>query len=595
MTRITFGMMFAVCIAASAQTPVVLKAPGSGFMQLQFQNSSIANWAGQMATETAQLNGLLMAAPVPIPVRQQLRLAGDAAVRESAECHRLAVANTRRDLLYQSHQRSDIAVSNLIALIQRSGIVSRDVAQAVSRVQFADVQLEQAFANMQPNDDARWRRQMARLANILSDQAAELRVLADESLSNYDLGLDRAIRGYSLSCQTLENNIAIGVPRDKLNVDVTELDRRWQVVTTGLAASRTANPNVRAAAIRVDTLHRQLVAFVRGTAVGNPGLPGWGVIPRGSAIAIGAGEGGGPRVKIFFDLTGRQSTDFFAYDPNFRGGVRVAMADINGDRVPDLITAPGPGFPPVIRVFDGRTLNLLMEFLAFDQRMTVGVHIAAADLTPQGRALIACAVDVGGLPDVRVFDLSTGEAIDNFQPYSRNFRGGVRLAMGDVNGDGFPDLITAPGPTQPGSEAIGPVVRVFDGRNRRVLTEFNAYDPRWQNGVWVATGDITRNGRSEIFTGADAGGGPHVRVFDGANGQPLSELFPFPQAFNGGVRVAAQDVNGDGVIDFLCGPGPSAAAIAPPVRIFDGRNRRPIGEIRAFEPTFRGGVTLGAH
>jgi hypothetical protein len=49
------------------------------------------------------------------------------------------------------------------------------------------------------------------------------------------------------------------------------------------------------------------------------------------------------------------------------------------------------------------------------------------------------------------------------------------------------------------------------------------------------------------------------------------------------------------VIDFLCGPGPSAAAIAPPVRIFDGRNRRPIGEIRAFEPTFRGGVTLGAH
>src|SRR5207247_2399798 len=131
--------------------------------------------------------------------------------------------------------------------------------------------------------------------------------------------------------------------------------------------------------------------------------------------------------------------------------------------------------------------------------------------------------------------LVTGTELDSIFPYDKQFAGGVRVALGDVNGDGLPDLITAPGPGMP------PRVKVFDGRNGKVMSEFDAYDPKWQNGVWIACADVTRNGRADLICGADAGGGPHVRVFEPAKGRLLGEFFPFPMAFTGGVRVAGVD------------------------------------------------------
>jgi hypothetical protein len=601
MVRFTLTTLFLTGLLASpapGQTLVTspsipLKAPGSGFLQLQFQNSAISNWAGQIVNETSQIQGLIAAMPILPQLRPTLNQAAIVAIREAADVQKLALANARRDVMYRAHQQSDVANTNLVALIQRSGVVSRELAQAVSRLQYADQQLELAFANVHQGDSAAWRQRVAQLANVVSDQAGELRVIADESLNGFDRGLDRSIRSYSYGASGIEQNLNAGVTRDTIVVDVTELDRRWQTVAVSLQTAVHANPLVRTQASRVDALHRELVALVTGTApAGN--LPNWGLIQRGSAFAVSAGESGGPRVKIFFDAKGGQSTDFFAYDPAFRGGVRVAMADLTGDGIPDIIVAPGAGMMPLVRVFDGRTLKLLVEFLAYDQRMVSGVFVAAADLGKTGRAMIVTGADTGAAPHVRVFDLSNGKMIDEFFPYSKNFLGGVRVALGDVNGDGLPDIVTAPGPSQPNSEPLGPVVRVFDGRNRQVITEFNAYDPRWVNGVWIATGDITKNGRSEIFTGADAGGGPHVRVFQGNNGQPITELFPFPMQFNGGVRVAVHDVSGDGVLDFICAPGPSATVVAPPVRLFDGRNKKMIGEFRPFEATFRGGAYVGA-
>ena len=45
--------------------------------------------------------------------------------------------------------------------------------------------------------------------------------------------------------------------------------------------------------------------------------------------------------------------------------------------------------------------------------------------------------------------------------------------------------------------------------------------PRFRGGVFVSSGDINNDGFDDIVTGADAGGGPHVIAFLG--NQPRSD------------------------------------------------------------------------
>src|SRR5207244_13194712 len=112
----------------------------------------------------------------------------------------------------------------------------------------------------------------------------------------------------------------------------------------------------------------------------------------------------------------------------------------------------------------------------------------------------------------------TGTLVRQFFAYDPNFRGGARVATGDVTGDGVEDVVTVPGP------GGGPVVRIWDGVTGAMVREFNAYDPAFRGGVTLALGDLTGDGRPDVVTGAGAGGGPHVRVFDGARGAAAGEF-----------------------------------------------------------------------
>ncbi len=100
-------------------------------------------------------------------------------------------------------------------------------------------------------------------------------------------------------------------------------------------------------------------------------------------IVTGAGEGGGSHLRVFDAATGAVLFEFLVYDPAFTGGVRVAAADVNGDGVPDVITAPGPGGGPHVRVFDGAALQAgqvveLFGLFAYNPAFTGGGYIAAA-------------------------------------------------------------------------------------------------------------------------------------------------------------------------------------------------------------------------
>ena len=301
-------------------------------------------------------------------------------------------------------------------------------------------------------------------------------------------------------------------------------------------------------------------------------------------VAVGADAGAQPRVALYDAGSGAFIADFLAYNTSFNGGVRVAVGDLNGDGIPDIITAPGPGSEPLIEVFDGASGNLIRSFDAYSPTFTGGVNLAIGDVNGDGTPDIITGADAGGGPHVKVFSGTKGTLLASFMAYDPSFTGGVRVAAGDINGDGFADIITGAG------AGGGPHVKVFSGATGQLLASFFAYDPRFTGGVYVAGGDVNGDGRADIITGAGAGGGPDVRAFSGSSGAMMQDFFAYAANFGGGVRVAAASVYVPGVADIITGQGPGGQSL---VTIVDGRNLASVNSFEAFDPSFNGGIFVG--
>lgn len=246
---------------------------------------------------------------------------------------------------------------------------------------------------------------------------------------------------------------------------------------------------------------------------------------------------------------------FEPYGVAFTGGVRVAVGDVTGDGVDDIITGSGPGVVASVRIFNGLGLDPGGSVTAYPGYLG-GVVVAVGDVNGDGVADLVTGPGPESDPVVKVFDSRTGGEVRSFFAYEASFRGGVRVATGDVNGDGHADIITAPG------SGGGPHVKVFDGRTGAELRSFAPFSTNFSGGVFVAAGDYNLDGIDDLVVGsgddpvAGAGGGPHVKVFSGTDLAVLADFRPYASGFTGGVRVATGDLNGDGLADIITAPGP---------------------------------------
>jgi len=261
--------------------------------------------------------------------------------------------------------------------------------------------------------------------------------------------------------------------------------------------------------------------------------------------ALSAEEGGTSIVRLIDTQYGGEA-ELQAYDSGFRGGVRVALGDVNGDGIVDIVTAPGAGGGPDVRVFDGKTGTLLRSEYVFDPSFSGGVEVAVADINRDGFADIIVGAGPGGGPNIRVVDGSKpGRFFQDFMAFDANFSGGVTVAAADLDRDGLADIIAGAGP------GGGPNVRAWSSSSGKMIADFYAYNPAFDGGVFVAAVDRKGDGNTEIVTGARHGGGPHVKVFSPDGLQQKSEFFAAPATLTTGVRVAAADLNRDGNEEIL--------------------------------------------
>ncbi len=322
-------------------------------------------------------------------------------------------------------------------------------------------------------------------------------------------------------------------------------------------------------------------------------------------IAVGAGFGGTDIIRIYNPDGSIKTDPLFAFGPDHTSGARIGTGDVNGDGVPDTIIGTGAGTQARLRVLDGATSVPLFEMFPFEQ-FTGGVYVAVGDITGDLRADIVVSPDLGGGPRVTVIDGSNFKVIANyFGIDDKAFRGGARVALGDINGDAVSDVVVAAG------FGGGPRIAAFDGRSVRagvpikLFNDFFAFEQTLRNGVFVAAGDVDGDGFGDIVLGGGPGGGPRVIAVSGAellsSGGAVTSLkanfFAGDSNLRNGIPVAVRTLDNDNKADIVTGSGPGGRR----VNAYLGKNITPTNQpvasqsFDAFDANFNplGGVFVG--
>jgi hypothetical protein len=287
------------------------------------------------------------------------------------------------------------------------------------------------------------------------------------------------------------------------------------------------------------------------------------VLVGSSNYAVGAGVGGSAIVSEY-DPSGLKVHTYDPF-PGTTGGVRTAVGDFNNDGTPDVALGTGPGTIAGVKVFDGKTGSLMFNIQPFES-FTGGVFVAVGDITGDGHSELVITPDLGGGPRARIFSGNGFTQIaDFFGIDDPNYRGGARAGVGDLNGDGHGDLVVSAG------FGGGPRLAIYDGKSlsngQRIkpVQDFFLFEPQLRNGVYVAVGDVNGDGFADIIGGAGPGGGPRVLVISGqtllsagaaaAIRAPVANFFAGDVENRGGIRVAAKDLDGDPKADIVTGSG----------------------------------------
>lgn len=296
--------------------------------------------------------------------------------------------------------------------------------------------------------------------------------------------------------------------------------------------------------------------------------------------------------------------------PGYTGTIRTVVADFNGDKIADAAFGTGAGTSARVRIINGANgLDLIPTTTVLDG-FQGGVFLAAGDVDRDGKAELAVSADAGGGTRVSVFRVSGNTlttAADFLAFGDANFRGGSRLAMGDVNKDGAADVIVGAGVGGAPRVAVYDGASVLKGARQSVVPDFFALDSNLRSGVFVTAADFNSDGYADVAYSLGTTGGPRVRVVSGAvmTGNPGKDAFTLPALADffavdvndrTGIRVAARDLDNNGTAELVVTTGGTttgAVRVLTLADMQDGRGPQAAYQFPLGNPTTADGLFVG--
>ena len=316
----------------------------------------------------------------------------------------------------------------------------------------------------------------------------------------------------------------------------------------------------------------------------NGNLPATGTVPPRSGD------------KLLIDLT-TVSDSFLQLSPTVPGSglwtfgdalpVRFTSIEKFNDSTVAVVSDVGVDSTYGVKVFDAASGMLKFEVPAerlYGTTSLVGVRAVMGDLTGDGLADLIVGLNKG-VPNafVRIFDGRDGHLVTELRPYSdlRNYMGGINVAVGDVNGDGWYDLVVSP------AGAVRAPIRVFSGEPGHFLEKIGPdLRPMGMSAAaefTIVVADQNLNGpanRGLVFVGSAVNEIATVQSFtlsvnNAWVAAPGGRFQPFGTSGRGVPRMAVGESNADGVQDLIVGRPNDAYGRQ---RVFDGaRLGTPLG------------------
>lgn len=293
-------------------------------------------------------------------------------------------------------------------------------------------------------------------------------------------------------------------------------------------------------------------------AHGSPHLPLWGTgIPSSAPLTSPENKIAAPSATSMGSVSFNAAVPYDAGAPCVNS---VAVADVNGDGKPDLLTANGcpvinnQGQAGSVSVMLGNGDGTFRSAVTYNSGGFGTVSVQVGDLNGDGNPdlLVANECSSEACP-IGVIGVLLGNGNGTFQPaVTYNFEQPLSAVLADVNGDSKLDVVGAalcfPGC---GGGLIGIFLGDGDGTFQPAVTYPSGGLQPWS----VAVSDVNGDGKPDVLVANQCSDsfctngllGVLIGYGDGTFQTPVT----YSSGGQNSVSIAAADVNGDGMADLL--------------------------------------------